>query len=177
MKKSDLRDRLRKVAILLLLLGLMVPTLLFNIGANAEQAGWSGRIVKLSEPSQFLTALLLCQRWTLFSEMASFNFTMHFEVELRDGRMVQLLDLDKERAGKWQSIVFPNEPKAELNLYSDRSAQRRYLEYLVRSNALDPARIVRRVIYIRYQNIFPRDQASVIGTHYGPDTRYALDSY
>jgi hypothetical protein len=176
-EKSGLREKVRKVVILLLLLGLLVPTLLFNIGANAEDAGWSGPLRKFSEPLLSLTALLLCQRWTLFSEMCPFNFTMHFEVELKDGRMVQLRDLDKERAGKWQSIFFYNEPKMELNLYSDPSAQRRYLEYLVRTNGLDPAEIARRVIYIRYQNIFPREQAAALGTHYGPDAKYALDSY
>lgn len=177
MEKSRLREKVRKVVILLLLLGLLVPTLLFNIGASAEEAGWSGPLRKCSEPLPSLTALLLCQRWTLFSEMSPFNFTMHFEVELRDGHMVQLRDLDKERAGKWQAIFFPNEPKAELNLYSDPGAQRRYLEYLVRTNGLNPAEIARRVIYIRYQDIFPRNQAAVIGTHYGPDAKYALDSY
>jgi hypothetical protein len=176
-EKGGLRETVRKVVTLLLLLGLLVPTLLFNVAANAGQAEWSGALRKFSEPLPALTALLLCQRWTLFSEMAPFNFTMHFEVELRDGRMVQLRDLDKERAGKWQSIFFPNEPKTELNLYSDPGAQRRYLEYLVRSNGLDSAGIARRVIYVHYQNIFPRDQAALTGTHYGPDAKYALDSY
>jgi hypothetical protein len=176
-KKSGVQEGMRKVVILLLLLGLLVPTLLFNIGANAEQAGRSGPLLKFDQPLPSLTALLLCQRWTLFSEIAPFNFTMHFEVELRDGRMVQLRDWGKERAGRWQSILFPNEPKTELNLYSDPGAQRRYLEYLVRTNGLNAAEIARRVIYIRYQNIFPRDQVAVIGTHYGPDTKYALDSY
>ena len=159
------------------MLGLLAATLLFNIGANAEEAGWSGPLRKFSEPLPSLTALLLCQRWTLFSEMSPFNFTMHFEVELRDGRMVQLRDLDKDRAGRWQSIFFPNEPKTELNLYSDPGAQRRYLEYLVRTNDLNPAEIARRVVYIRYQDVFSRDQAAAIGTHYGPDAKYALDSY
>jgi hypothetical protein len=177
MEKSGIREKVRKVFIVLLLLGLLLPALLFNIGANAEQAGWSGPLLKFDQPLPCLSALLLCQRWTLFSEMSPFNFTMHFEVELRDGRMVQLRDLDKERAGKWQSIFFHNEPKTELNLYSDPGAQRRYLEYLVRANGLNPAEIARRVIYLRYQNIFPRDQAAVVGTHYGPDAKYALDSY
>jgi hypothetical protein len=177
MEKTGLRERMRKVVILLLLLGLLLPALLFNIGANAEQARWSGPLLKFKEPLPSLTALLLCQRWTLFAEMGSYNFTMHFEVELTDGRMVQLRDLDKERAGKWQSIFFHNEPKTELNLYADPGAQRRYLEYLVRTNGFDPARIARRVIYISYQNIFSREQAARTGTHYGPDTKYALDSY
>lgn len=176
-EKSALRERVRKVVIFLLLLGALLPPLLFNIGANAEQAGWSGPILKFNQPLPSFSALLLCQRWTLFSEMSPFNFTMHCEVELTDGRMVQLRDLDKERAGKWQSIFFHNEPKTELNLYSDPGAQRRYLEYLVRTNGLNPAEIARRVIYISYQNIFPRDQASAAGTHYGPDAKYALDSY
>src|ERR1700726_1525854 len=172
-EKSTFRRRVRKAAIVLLLLGLSVPPLLFNISANAEQAGWSGPLLKFSQPLPSLSALLLCQRWTLFSQMSPFNFTMHFEVELTDGRMVQLRDLDKERAGKWQSILFHNEPKTELNLYSDPGAQRRYLEYLVRTNDLDPTEIARRVIYIRYQNVFPRDQAAGAGAHYAPEANYA----
>jgi hypothetical protein len=176
-EKNALRERVRKAAIVLLLLGLWLPSLLFNIGANAEEAGWSGPLLKLNQPLPSLSALLLCQRWTLFSQMSPFNFTMHCEVELTDGRMVQLRDLDKERAGKWQSIFFYNEPKTELNLYSDPAAQRQYLEYLVRTDGLDPDEIARRVIYIRYQNIFPRDQAAVAGIHYEPEINYALDSY
>jgi hypothetical protein len=176
-EKNALRERVRKAAIVLLLFGLWLPPLLFNIGANAEQAGWSGPLLKLNQPLPALSALLLSQRWALFSQMSPFNFTMHFEIELNDGRMMQLRDLDKERAGKWQSILFHNEPKTELNLYSDPDAQRRYLEYLVRTNGLDPDEIARRVIYIRYQNIFPRDQAAVAGIYYGPETDYALDSY
>jgi|SRR5476651_1639520 hypothetical protein len=176
-EKNALRERVRKAAIVLLLFGLLLPPLLFNIAANAEEAGWSGPLLKLNQPLPSLSALLLCQRWTLFSQMSPFNFTMHCEVELSGGRMVQLRDLDQERAGKWQSILFHNEAKTELNLYSDPAAQRQYLEYLVRTNGLDPDEIARRVIYIRYQNIFPRDEAAVAGTHYGPETNYALDSY
>jgi hypothetical protein len=176
-ENNALRERVRKAAIALLLFGLLLPPLLFNIGANAEQAGWSGPLLKLNQPLPALSALLLSQRWALFSQMSPFNFTMHFEVELNDGRMMQLRDLDKERTGKWQSILFHNEPKTQLNLYGDPDAQRRYLEYLVRTNGLDPDEIARRVIYIRYQNIFPRDQAAVAGIYYGPETSYALDSY
>jgi hypothetical protein len=176
-EKNALREKVRKTVIVLLLFGLLLPPLLFNIGANAEEAGWSGPLIKFNQPPPSFNALLLCQRWALFSQMSPFNFTMHCEVELTDGRMVQLRDLDKERAGKWQSILFHNEPKTELNLYSDPDAQRRYLEYLVRTNGLDPEEIARRVIYIRYQNIFPRDEAAVAGIYYGPETSYALDSY
>jgi hypothetical protein len=176
-EKSALRERVRKAAIVLLLLGLLLPPLLVNIGVNAEQAGWAGPLPKLNRPLPSLQALLLCQQWTLFSQMSPFNFTLHFQVELIDGQVVPLRDLDKERARKWESVLFHNEPKSELNLYSDPGSQRLYLEYLVRTNGLDPLEIARRTIYIRYQNILPRDQAAVAGTYYGPETNFALDTY
>jgi hypothetical protein len=174
---SPFREGVRKAAIILLLLGLLLPVFVVNIGMNAEQARWAGPLPKLNRPVPSLQALLLCQQWTLFAQMSPFNFTMHFEVELLDGQVVPLRDLDKERAGKWQSVLFHNEPKSELNLYSDPGSQRRYLEYLVRTNGLDPLAIARRTISIHYQNIFPRDQAAKNGTYYGPEATFALDTY
>jgi hypothetical protein len=170
------RERARKTAILLLLLGLLLPPFLVNIGSNAEQAGWS-RLARLNQPLPFLQALLLCQQWTLFSQMSPFNFTMHFQVALTDGQTGDLRDWDKERAGKWESVLFHNEPKTELNLYSDPGAQRLYLEYLVRTSGLDPSDIARRTIYLSYRNIFPREKAAKEGTYYGPETYFVLDSY
>ena len=175
--KSPLRERVRKTAIVLLLLCLLLPVFVINVGSNAEQAGWSGPLPKLNRPLPSLQALLLCQQWTLFSQMSPFNFTMHFQVELTDGQVVLLRDLDKERAGKWQSVLFHNEPKSELNLYADTGSQRLYLEYLIRTNGLDPLEIARRTTFIHYQNIFPRDQAAKAGTYYGPETNFALDTY
>jgi hypothetical protein len=176
-EKSSPRERARKSAIVLLLLCLLLPPFLVNIGSNAEQAGWRGPLRKLNWPLPSLQALLLCQQWTLFSRMSPFNFTMHFQVELTDGQVVLLRDLDKERAGKWESVFFHNEPKAELNLYSDPGSQRSYLEYLARTNGLYPEWIARRTIYITYQNIFPREQAAKAGEYYGPETNFVLDTY
>jgi hypothetical protein len=176
-EKPSRRETLRKTAIILLLLGLLVPPLLVNIGSNAEQAGWPGPLPKLNQPLPSLQALLLCQQWTLFSQMSPFNFTMHFHVVLNDGQEGDLRDLDKERAGKWESVLFYNEPKSELNLYSDPGAQRLYLEYLVRTSGLNPLDIARRTIYLRYRNIFPRDQAAREGTYYGPEMNFVLDTY
>ena len=168
---------MRKIVILLLLLGLLVPASLFNIGANAEAAGWSGPLLKFSEPLPFLTALLLCQRWTLFSEMAPFNFTMHFEVELRAAAWFSSAIWRKNGRGNGNQSSFTTNQKPSSIFTPILAPSGVYLEYLVRTNGLNPAEIARRVIYIRYQNIFPRDQAAVTGTHYGPDARYALDSY
>jgi hypothetical protein len=161
----------------LLLLGLLLPPLLVNIGENAEQVKWAGPVRKLNRPLPSLQALLLCQQWTLFSAMSPFNFKLHFVLELTDGQELLLRDLDKERAGKWESILFPNEPKTELNLYSDPGAQRRYLEYLVRTNEVDPERIAHRTIYMTYQDVLTRDEAARAGTYYGPETNYVLDTY
>jgi hypothetical protein len=176
-EKNFRRERARKAAIVLLLLCLLLPPFLVNIGSNAEQAGWPGPLQKLNWPLPSLQALLLCQQWTLFSRMSPFNFKMRFQVQLTDGQVVLLRDLDKERAGKWESVLFHNEPKSELNLYSDPGSQRSYLEYLVRTNGLEPEWITQRTIYITYQNIFPREQAAKAGTYYGPDTNFVLDTY
>jgi len=151
--------------------------LLVNIGVNAEQAKWSKAVAKLNQPVPFLQALLLCQQWTLFNQMSPFNFRMQFQVELTNGQVVQLRDLDKERAGKWESVFFHNEPKAELNLYTDPASQRRYLEYLARTNGLYPEWIARRTVYIHYQNVFSREQSAIAGTHYGPEADFVLDTY
>ena len=178
-EKCTLLKTVRKVAIVLLLIGSLWPSFAINIGLYAEQAGreWSQPLIKLNRPFPSFQALLLCQVWGLFGYISPFNFTMHFEVELADGRIVALRDLEKEGAGKWQSLLFHNEPKTEINLYADRRTLREYMEYLVRTNGLNPFEIVRRIIFIRYRNVLPRDQAVVAGTHYGPETKSVLDSY
>lgn len=165
------------MAIALLLLGLLLPPLLVNIGVNAEEAGWREPLRKLKQPFPSLQALLLCQQWTLFSQMSPFNFTLECAVELTDGQAGMLRDLDKERAGKWESVLFHNEPKTVLNLYSNPVAQRHYLEYLARTNGIYPEWITRRIIYLRYRNVLPRDQAAREGTHYGPESFFVLDTY
>ena len=176
-EKNALRESVRKTAIVLCLLALLLPVFLINVGLNADGGKWPGPFAKLNQPIPSLQALLLCQQWTLFSSIAPFNFTFQLEVETVDGERMILRDLEKERAGKWQTILFHNEPKLELNLYSEPESQRRYLEYLVRTNGIDPAQIARRTIYLRYQNIYPRDQAAQLGTYFGEDAYYTLDNY
>ena len=174
---STFREKLRKIFIVTYLLGLLLPTVLVNIGENAEEVKKTGWLAKLNQPLPSLQALLLCQQWTLFSEISPFNFELHYLVVLTNGEEVLLPDLNKELAGKWEPILFPNEPKTELNLYSDAGCQRRYLEYLVRINGVDPDSIAKRIVFITYQNVLTRDDAARAGTHYGPVTYLALDTY
>jgi len=176
-EKSTLLRRVRKVAIVLLLLGSLLPPLAVNIGQNAQNAGWSGSILKLNQPFPSFSALMLCQLWTLFSSISPFNYRMYFQVELTDGQVVPLRDLQKEAAGKWESVLFHNEPKTWLNLYSDRNALRQYMEYLIRTNGLDPAWVVRRTIFLRYRRVLHRDQAAAAGAYYGSEETSVLDDY
>ena len=171
------RENARKIAIVLVMIGSLMPPLCMNIGAYAQQAGLSGPIVRLNRQFPSFYALLLCQMWGLFSYISPFNFTYRYQVELTDGRIEDLHDFKKEAAGKWQSILFHNEPKADLNFYANPRALRNYLEYLVRTNGLDPAWVVRRTIYVHYWNVLPRDQAAAAGRHYGPETDRVIDSY
>lgn len=176
-KKSIGRERARKVVIVLVLIGSLLPALALNIGVNAQDAGWSGPLPKLNRTFPSLSALLLCQTWSLFSSISPFNYTMHFEVELDDGQVVPLRDYQKEAAGKWQSVLFHNEQKTELNLYSDRNALREYMEYLIWTNGINPDWIVHRTIFIRSRMVLPRDQAAVAGKHYGPETISVIENY
>ena len=176
-EKSTLLGRVRKVAIVLLLLGSLWPPLAVNIGQNAQNAGWSGPILKLNQLFPSFSALMLRQLWTLFSSISPFNYRMYFQVELTDGQVVPLRDLQKEAAGKWESVLFHNEPKTWLNLYSDRNALRQYMEYLIRTNGLDPAWVVRRTIFLRYRRVLHRDQAAAAGAYYGSEETSVLDDY
>lgn len=171
------RGVLRKIAIVAILIGSLLPPLSMNIGAYARQAGLSGPIVELDRPFPSFYALLLCQMWGLFSYISPFNFTIQYRVELADGQTVELKDFAKERAGKWQSILFYNEPKADLNFYANPRAMRNYMEYLIRTNDVDAAFVTRRIIYLRYRNVLSREQAAAAGTHYGPETERVIDSY
>ena len=81
--RSPLTDRIRKIAIVLALLGLLLPVLIVNIGEKAEQAGRPKSLAKLNRPVPFLQALLLCQQWTLFSEMSPFNFKLQYDTNGR----------------------------------------------------------------------------------------------
>jgi len=122
-------------------------------------------------------ALLLCQHWSLFSYVVPFNYTMEFEVELRDGRVMTVHDLTTARAGKWRPVLFHNERKTQLNLYGNPPAMRHYLDYLIRCNGIDLNRVARRTIYVRYRNVLSRNEATRTGTHYSPEARYVFDSY
>lgn len=177
MKIALSREQSRKTGIVLLVVGMLVPPFLVNIGDSAEHVSWAVPLRKLNQPIPSLQALLLCQQWTLFSEISPFNFKLRYVVELANGDEVLLHDLDKERAGKLESLYFYNEPKADLNLYSDPTAQHRYLEYLVRTNEIDPDTIATRMIVMVYQDVFPRAKFAETGTHYGPETVYVLSSY
>jgi hypothetical protein len=171
------REKVRRISIVTLVIALLLPPFLTNVGSNAAEAHWSGLLPKLNQPFPSLQALLLCQQWTLFSRMSPFNFTIHYQVQLKDGTVMELRDVDKERAGKWEPVLFHNEQKMELNLYSDPTSQRLYLEYLARTDGIDPNDIADRTIYIHYQNILPREQAAKEGTHYGPEANFVLDNY
>jgi hypothetical protein len=171
------REHVRKTAIVIILVGLLLPPIFVNLGENAEQVKWAKPLEKWNQPLPTLQALLLCQQWTLFSEISPFNFKLHYLVTLTNGENVLLPDLDKERVGAWQNVFFPNEPKTELNLYADPAAQRRYLEYLVRINGIDPEWIVQRTIYMTYESVCSRQEAARVGTHYGPKVAHVLAQY
>jgi hypothetical protein len=176
-EKNPLRKRVRKTAIVLVLLGSLLPPLAANIGVYAQEAGLSGPVLQLNRSFPSFHALLLCQLWGLFGYISPFNYTFQYEVELTDGQTLVLRDLKKESAGKWQSIFFHNESKADNNFYADRRALREYMEYLIRTNGLNPLEIAHRTISIRYRNVLSRDQAAVAGTHYGPEMESVLEDY
>jgi hypothetical protein len=118
--------------------------------------------------------LLLRQQWSLFTDISPFNYTTHFEVILDDGSTVLLSDSAQQNATGWKSILFYSEPKIQNNLYASPDAQRRYLEYLIRKNRVDPSQIDEGVAFILYRNLLKRVEATAAGTHYGPETRYDL---
>jgi len=172
MEENALRETIRKTAIVSILIGLLIPPFLLNLGVAVK-----GRLSYLSQGFSPFRELLLCQQWTLFGYVVPFNFTMQFEVELRDGRVVVLRDLVKERAGKWQPVLFHNERKTQLNLYANRPALRHYFEYLIWLNEIDPSQVVRRTIYLRYRDVLPRNEATATGTYFGPESKHVLDQF
>jgi hypothetical protein len=175
--KSGLKERLRKIVIVAVLIGSLLPALTMNIGSYAQQAGLSGPIVQLNQSYPEFHALLLCQMWGLFGYISPFNYTIHYEVELPEEEIRELVDLKKIEAGSWQSILFHNESKADNNMYADHRALRGCMEYLIRTNGIDPATVVHRKIYIHYRNVYPRKQAATAGTHYGPEVDSTLETY
>lgn len=148
-----------------------------NVGASLRELGWpdaTPRILKLLPP---LDAVLLRQRWTLFSFVSPFNYTTHFEIVLADGRTVELSDQAQQNATGWNAVLFYNETKIQNNLYGSPMALRRYMEYLIRKNGIAPAEVRQRVIFIRYRMILPRAGAAAAGSHSGTEGRFDLDTY
>ena len=176
-EKSTLKEKARKTAIVVVLIGSLLPALSMNIGAYARQAGLSGPILQLDQPHPSFHALLLCQMWGLFAYISPFNYTIHYEVELNDGETTELFDQEKVAAGDWYSVLFYNEAKVDNNFYSNHHAMRGYMEYLIRTNGIDPDLVAQRRIYIRYQDVYPRDQAASAGTHYAPEVETDIDTY
>jgi hypothetical protein len=176
-ERSSLRERIRKVLIVLLLLGALLPPLSVNVGQSAQTAGWSGPILKLNQPFPSFCALMLCQLWTLFSNISPNNYVIYYQVQLTNGQIVGLQDQPIAAAGKWQSVLFHNEPKMWLNLYNDRYALRQYMEYLIRTNGIYPEWVVRRTIWLRYHHVLHRDEAAKAGTLLGPEETSVFDDY
>jgi hypothetical protein len=174
---SVCRRRLRKLLVLALFAVVLGSVIMLNCGVNLEKADFLDFAAKLNKTVPFLDALLLRQRWTLFTDISPFNYTAHFEVVLKDGSTVPLHDPAPQNATGWKGVLFYSEPKIQNNLYAFPVGQRRYLEYLIRKNGIDPAEVSQRVIFIRYRNLLKRSEAEATGTHYGPEIRYDLHRY
>jgi len=171
---SILVQRLRKLAILTLFFVVLGPVIVLNSGVSLEQAGFPILTARLQKAVPSLDALLLRQHWSLFTYISPFNYTAHFEVVLNDGSTLPLHDPAPQRATGWKGFLFHSELKIQNNLYGSPAEHRRYLEYLIRRNGIDPAEVSQRIIYIRYRNLLPRAEAAKAGTHYGPEIRYDL---
>jgi hypothetical protein len=176
-EKPTLKEKTRKILIIVVLIGSLLPPLAANIGLAARSLKWSGPILQLDRPYPAFSALMLCQLWTLFSSISPFNYTLHCQVQLTDGQVGDVVDLQREAAGKWESILFHNEPKVWLNLYNDRNAMRQYMEYLIRTNGLYPEWVTRRTIFLRYRAVLHRSEAEAAGTYFGPETFGVLEDY
>jgi hypothetical protein len=162
------------LALFALILGQVV---ILNCGTNLEKAGYTSFAARLTKAAPSLNALLLRQQWTLFTEISPFNYTTHFEVVLKDGSIVPLRDPAPQNATGWEGILFHSEAKIRNNLYGFPVAHRRYLEYLIRENGINPAEVSQRVIFIQYRNLLTRTEADLAKTHYGPEIRYDLERY
>jgi hypothetical protein len=169
-----LAQRLRKLAILTFFVLVLGPVIVLNIGVSLEKAGFPMLAAKLQKAVPALDALLLRQQWTLFTYISPFNYTSHFEVVLKDGSTLELHDPVPQHAKGWNGVLFHSESKIQNNLYGYPAGHRRYLEYLIRRNGINPAEVSQRIIYIRYRNLLSRSEAAAAGTHYGPETRYDL---
>jgi len=166
--------RLRKLAIISLFALVLGPVIILNCGVNLEKAGYPALAARMQKAMPSLDALLLRQQWTLFTDISPFNYTTHFEVVMKDGSTLSLHDPVPQNATGWKGVLFHNESKIQNNLYGFPVGHRRYLDYLIRKNGINPAAVSQRIIYIRYRNLLPRSEAAVAGTHYGPEIRYDL---
>jgi hypothetical protein len=162
------------VAIFAIIFGRVVS---LNIGVSVEKLGVQDLASQLTQRVPSLDALLLRQQWSLFTDISPFNYTTHFEVILEDGSAVPLSDSAEQNATGWKSVLFYSEPKIQNNLYASAEGQRRYFDYLLRRNRIDPSQIDEGVIFIRYRNLLKRSEAAAAGTHYGPETRYDLQRF
>jgi hypothetical protein len=167
-------QRWRKLLIVAMLILVLGRVVLLNVGVTLEKVGVHDFASQLTKPVPSLDALLLRQQWSLFTDISPFNYTTHFEVILDDGSTVPLSDCAQQNATGWKSVLFYSEPKIQNNLYASPDAQRRYLEYLIRRNRIDPSEINEGVVFIRYRNLLRRVEAAAAGTHYGPEIRYDL---
>jgi hypothetical protein len=162
------------VAIFAVVLGRVV---LLNVGVSLEKLGVRDLASQMTQPVPSLDALLLRQQWSLFTDISPFNYTTHFEVILEDGSALPLSDSAEQNATGWKGVLFYSEPKIQNNLYASPDGQRRYFDYLLRRNRIDPSQIDEGVIFIRYRNLLKRSEAAAAGTHYGPETRYDLQRF
>jgi hypothetical protein len=167
-------QRLRKLAVVTFFVVIVGPDIILNCGVSLEKAGFPMLAAKLQRAVPTLDALLLRQQWTLFTYISPFNYTIHFEVVLKDGSTLLLHDSVPQHATGWKGILFHSESKIQNNLYGYPAGHRRYLEYLIRRNGINPAEVSQRIIYIYYRNLLPRSEAAEAGTHYGPEIRYDL---
>lgn len=170
--------RLRKMLILGFFAVVFGRVIALNCGVSLEKAGFDqDLVVPLKTKVLWLDALLLRQQWTLFTDISPFNYTMHFEVTLKDGSTVPLEDSAPQNATGWKGLLFHSEAKIRNNVYGSPTGQRRYLEYLIRQNGIDPAQVSQRVIFIRYTLVLKRQEAELAETHFAPELRHDLDRY
>ena len=60
---------------------------------------------------------------------------------------------------------------------SNPRAMRDYMEYLIRTNGLNPTEVRHRTISLHYWTVLSREEAAAAGKHYGPEADRVLDSY
>jgi hypothetical protein len=171
---SSFLRRLRKLLIVASMTIVLGRVIVLNVGVSLEKLGVHDFASPWIKPVPSLDALLLRQQWSLFTDISPFNYTTHFEVILDDGSTVALSDSAQQNATGWKSVLFYSEPKIQNNLYASPDGQRRYVEYLIRKNRIDPSQINEGVIFIRYRNLLKRAEAAATGTNYGPEIRYDL---